>query len=80
MKDKKAKPVLHGYIEIANESKRKPNKLWIDQGREFYSSVIQKWLEDDEILMYLIHNEGKLIIAKRFVRILKGKIWKKSDN
>ena len=30
---KKAKAVLHDFIEIVNESKRKPNKLWIDQGR-----------------------------------------------
>ena len=31
MKDKKAKIVLHGFIEIANKSKRKPNKLSVDQ-------------------------------------------------
>ena len=30
-KDKNAKTVLHGFIEIVNESKRKPNKLWLDQ-------------------------------------------------
>ena len=33
LKDKKGKIVLHGFIEIVNESKRKPNKLWVDQGR-----------------------------------------------
>ena len=31
LKDKKAKTVLHGFIEIVNESKRKPNKSWVDQ-------------------------------------------------
>ena len=35
LKDKKAKIVFHGFIEIVNESKRKPNKLWVDQGKEF---------------------------------------------
>ena len=30
LKDKKAKTVLYGFIELANESKRKPNKLWVD--------------------------------------------------
>ena len=35
LKDKKAKTVLHGFIWIVNDSKRKPNKLWVDQGREF---------------------------------------------
>ena len=31
MKDKKAKIVLHGLIEIANKSKSKPNTLSVDQ-------------------------------------------------
>ena len=35
IKDKKGKTVLNAFIEIVNESNRKPNKLWIDQGGEF---------------------------------------------
>ena len=35
LKDKKGKTVLHGFIEIVNESLCKPNKLSVDQGREF---------------------------------------------
>ena len=30
----------------------KPNKLWIDQEKEFYKSIIKNWLEDNDILMY----------------------------
>ena len=33
LKDKKGKTVLNAFIEIVNESNRKPNKLWVDQGR-----------------------------------------------
>ena len=33
LKDKKGKTVLHTFIEIVNESNRKPNKLWVDQER-----------------------------------------------
>ena len=33
LKDKKDKTVLNAFIEILNESNRKPNKLWVDQGR-----------------------------------------------
>ena len=40
LKEKKAKTVLNGFIKIVRESKRKPNKLWIDQGKEFYNSFI----------------------------------------
>ena len=38
---KKAKTVLHGFIEIINKSKRIPNKLWVDQGKEFYNTHIK---------------------------------------
>ena len=32
-KDKKGKTVLNAFIEIVNESNRKPNKLWANQGQ-----------------------------------------------
>ena len=40
LKDKKDKTVINAFIEIVNESNRKPNKLWIDQGREFHNKLI----------------------------------------
>ena len=40
LKDKKAKTTPNGFVEIVNESTYKPNKLWVDQGREFYNSLI----------------------------------------
>ena len=46
MKDNKVKTVLHGFIEIVNEYNRKPNKLWVDQGREFYNSPMQVWSDN----------------------------------
>ena len=76
LKDKKGKTVLHAFIEIVNESNRKPNKLWVDQGREFYNKLMQEWL-DNNILMYSTHNEGKSVIAERFIKTLKSKIYKK---
>ena len=39
---------------------------------------MQKWLDDNDILMYSIHNEGKLIVAERFIQSLKGKVYKKT--
>ena len=62
---------------IVNEFKCKSNKLWVDQGWEFYKNLMQKWLGDIEILMYLTHNEGKPVVAGRLIRTLKGKIYKK---
>ena len=44
LKDKKDKSVLNAFIEIVSESNRKPNKLWVDQGRKLYNKLMQKWL------------------------------------
>ena len=40
LKDKKDKTVINAFIEIVNESNRKPNKIWIDQRREFHNKLI----------------------------------------
>ena len=36
---------------------------------------MQKWLDDNDILMYLTLSEGKSVVAERFLRTLKGKIY-----
>ena len=63
LKDKESRIVLNAFIEIVNESNRKPNRLWVDQGREFYNKIMQEWFDNNDILMYSPHNEGKSIIA-----------------
>ena len=40
LKDKKDKTVLNAFIETGSESDRNTNKLWVDQGREFYNKVM----------------------------------------
>ena len=40
LKDKKFKTFLNAFIEIVNESNRKPNKLWIAQRKEFYNKLM----------------------------------------
>ena len=43
---------------------------------EFYKTSFKKWLQDNEIVMYSTHNEGKSIVAERFIKTLKNKIYK----
>ena len=38
---------------------------------------MQEWLDNNYILMYSTHKEGKSIIAERFIKTLKAKISKK---
>ena len=55
---------------------RKPNKRWVDKVCEFYNASFKKWLQDKDIVMYSTHNEGKSVVAARFIRKLKSKIYK----
>ena len=48
----------------------------MDKGSQFYNRPIKSWLQDNDIEMYLTHNEEKSIIAGRFIRPLKNKIYK----
>ena len=76
MKDKKGITITNPFQNILKEFNRKPNKTWIHKGSEFYNSSVKKWLKDNNIEMYSIHNEGKSVVTERFIRTLKAKIYK----
>ena len=64
------------FKKILDKSARKRNKIRVDKGSEFYNSSFKNWLKDNDIEMYSIHNEGKYVVAERFIRTLKTKIYK----
>ena len=75
LKDKKGVSIVNAFQKIwvrsmELHSQQKPNKKWVDKGSEFYNNSFKKWLKDNDIEMYSIHNEGK------FIRTLKNKICK----
>ena len=76
LKDKKGASVVKGFKKIVNESGRQPNKIWVDQGIEFYNKTIKNWLKDEGIEMYSTYNEGKSVVAERLIRTLKNKLYK----
>ena len=76
LKDKKGISIVIAIDKIIKRSKRKPNKIWVDQGSEFYNRVFKKWLSDNDIIMYSTFNEGKSVVAERFIRTLKNKLYK----
>ena len=69
IKDKTGRSITDAFKLIVKASGRKPNKLWVD--REFRS-----WLDDNNIEMYSIYNEGKAVVVERFNRTLKEWMWK----
>ena len=58
-----------------DESDCKPNKIWVDKSSGFYNRSMKSKLEKNDIEMCSIHNEGKSVVAERFIRILKNKIY-----
>ena len=77
LKHKKGISIVKAFQIILKQSNsRKPNKIWVDKGSEFYNASFKKWFQDNDIVMYSTHNEGKTVIAERFIRTLKSKIYK----
>ena len=77
LKDKKDISIVKAFQSILKQSSsRKPNKIWVDKGSEFYNSSFKKWLQDNNIVIYSTHDEGKSVVAERFIRTLKSKIYK----
>ena len=76
LKNKKGTTITNTFQEILDESNHKPNKIWGDKGSEFYSRLMKSQLQDNNIEMYSTYNEGKSVVAERFIKTLKKKIYK----
>ena len=76
LKDKKGVSIVKAFQNILKQSNRKPNKIWVDKSSDFYNDFFKKWLRDNDIVTYSTHNEGKSVVAERFIRTLKSKIYK----
>ena len=76
LKDKKGISITNAFKKIIKQSNRKPDKIWVDQGSEFYNRDFKKWLSSNNIIIYSTYNEGKSVIAERFIRKLINKLYK----
>ena len=45
LKDKKGSSIVKVFQSIFKKSGRKPSKIWIDHGSEFYNKVFKDFLE-----------------------------------
>ena len=76
LKDKKGVSIVNAFQKILDGSNRKPIKIWVDKGSEFYNNCFKKWLKDNDVEMCSIHNERKSVVTERFIRTFKIKICK----
>ena len=65
LKDKKGASVVNAFQKILDKS-----------GSEFYNHSFKKWLEDNDTTMYSTYSEGKSVVAERFIKTLKNKLYK----
>ena len=75
LKDKKRISIVNVFQKIISKG-RKPNKISVDQGSEFYNNSLKDFLKINNIEMYPTYNEIKSDVAERFIRRLKNKTFK----
>ena len=75
LKEKRGISIINAFQKIISEG-RKPNKIQVVQGSKFYNELLKRFLKINNIEMYSTYNEGKYVVAERFIRTLKNKIFK----
>ena len=65
LKDKKGITITNAFQKILNDSKCKPNRIWVEKVSEFSNRSMKSFLQ--------LHDERKSVIAKRFISTLKTK-------
>ena len=73
-KIRKGTSIVNALKKIISKG-RKRNTIWVDQGSEFYNQSFKDFLKISNIEMYWKFNEGKSVVAERFIRTLKNKIF-----
>jgi len=76
LKNKNSDNVLNAFKNIINESKRKPERIWVDQGGEFYNSKITKFTKENNIILYSSYGDHKSAVVESFNKTLKNMMWK----
>ena len=59
-----------------SKGRRKPNKIWVDQGSEFYNNTFKDFLKTNNIEVYSTNNEGKSVVGEIFIRTIENKTFK----
>ena len=69
--------ITNAFQEILDENLHiNQIKIWEDKGSEFYNRSMKSWIQDNNLEMYSIHNEGKSVVTEKIIRELKTKIYK----
>lgn len=76
LKDKKAETIKKAFLSILKESKRKPQILTTDAGKEFKNHSFRKYLKWRKIKHLVVKDFAKAAVVERWNRTIKEKINK----
>ena len=83
LKNKNAQTIKDSFENILIDSKRKPNLIETDRGKEFYNNIFQDFLNKNNIKLYSRNSSFGSVFAERFNRtirdLLNKPVFEKGD-
>ena len=83
LKNKNAQTIKDSFENILIKSKRKPNLIETDRGKEFYNNIFQDFLNKNNIKLYSRNSSFGAVFAERFSKTirdhLKRPVYEKGD-
>ena len=76
LKNKNAQTIKDSFENILTSSKRKPNLVESDRGKEFYNNIFQDFLNKNNIRLYSRNSSYGAVFAERFNRTIRDLLKK----
>ena len=76
LKNKNAQTIKNSFENILISSKRKPNLIESDRGKEFYNNIFQDFLNKNNIKLYSRNSSYGAVFAERFNRTIRDLLKK----
>ena len=76
LKNKSAQTIKDSFENILISSKRKPNLIECDRGKEFYNNIFQDFLNKNNIKIYSRNSSYGAAFAERFNRTIRDLLKK----
>ena len=76
LKDKSGRSTTTALKSLIEKTKRKPDKIWSDRGKEFYNKLFWDFLKQNEIQICSTNSDLKAVFVERFNRTLLDLIKK----
>ena len=76
LKNKNAQTLKDSFENILISSKRKPNLIGTDRGKEFYNNIFQDFLNKNNIKLYSRNSSYGAVFAERFNRTIRDLLKK----